>query len=224
MDRKSFIKSLPALLLLAAYLAAPTTAWAGYTHYWTWKETPNKDSLKQCIKEMKQLVESRRTLLAGPDGEGKPILKSDQIEFNGVGENAHEPFIFPREKGFNFCKTQWKPYNEVVVACLFVARDHFSPSQLEIASDGQVEPDAFQDGRQLYAETFSRQPKDLFGSSDVRSDKEDGNGTPLHTEATSRQSGDVGSNAETRNRISRWLTAAVFAVAVVILVWWFRRR
>ena len=59
------------------------------------KDTPNKDSLKQCIAEMKQLVESRRVPLAGPDGEGEPILKPDWIEFNGVGENAHEPFIFP---------------------------------------------------------------------------------------------------------------------------------
>ena len=66
--------------------------------------------------------------------------------FNGKGDNAHEPFIFPGESGFNFCKTAYKPYDTVVVACLFVARDYFAPDQLEIASDGEAEENAFDEG------------------------------------------------------------------------------
>ena len=75
------------------------------------------------------------------------------------GGTAHEAFIFPGENGFNFCKTQWKPYDAVVIACLFAARDYFSPDQLEIASDGEDDPDAFEAGRQLYAETFCASQK-----------------------------------------------------------------
>ena len=188
------------LLMVAMSLAVPTCAHAGYTHYFTWKETPNKESLKQCIAEMQKLIADRGTALAGPDGDGNPVLAPDHIEFNGVGDDAHEPFVFPGGNGFIFCKTQWKPYDAVVVACLFVARDHFSPQQLEIASDGEGEADAFQDGCQLYVETFSRQPKDLFSG---------GNVTPVTVAA---------------NRIPRWLAVSVLAVLFVILIWWFRSR
>ena len=41
------------------------------------------------------------------------------------------------DPSFQFTKTAYKPYDEVVTACLIVARDHFPPALLTIHSDGE---------------------------------------------------------------------------------------
>jgi hypothetical protein len=154
--------SVAGLLLLAA---SCSSAHAGYTHYWKWREPPSNDVVTQCVADMNRLIEARKSILVSPDEEGaKPgILKleASKVDFNGFGDHACEPFAFPfvlREKqDFNFCKTLGEPYDEVVTACLIVARDHFPPSVLEISSDG-----SWQDwtaGATLYATVFARPAK-----------------------------------------------------------------
>ena len=159
-------------ILLACFFW--TSAHAGYTHYFTWNQKPDEATLKECIKDMALVIQARKDLVAGPDEETNlpVILTATNVEFNGLGENAHEPFVFPGEVGFNFCKTEWKPYDEVVTACLIVARDHFPASVLAIDSDGEWYGGDWDKGAQLYQSVFHRRAKNPIAGAVVNSPAE----------------------------------------------------
>ncbi len=148
--------------LIAALTLSCFDALAGYTHYYTWKQTPDEASIKACVADMNRLIEARKSILVSPYRRdltaGSLKLSPTNVDFNGIGRKAHEPFVFPYvlpdHDSFNFCKTQLKPYDEVVTACLIVARDHFSPAVLEIDSDGEW-PD-WSRGARLYTSVFGR--------------------------------------------------------------------
>lgn len=58
------------------------------------------------------------------------------INFNGEGDNGHENLVLSRTpKEFEFCKTNRKPYDLLVVATLVLYKYHF-PKKVEISSDG----------------------------------------------------------------------------------------
>jgi hypothetical protein len=111
---------------------------------------------------MNRLIVSRKAILVSPDVEGAKAgqlkLEALKVDFNGLGEDAHEPFVFPGQPGFNFCKTAYKPYDEVVTACLIAARDYFPPSILNISSDGSWLD--WSDGAKLYSRVLNRTPHD----------------------------------------------------------------
>jgi tetratricopeptide repeat protein len=146
-----------ALVLLAL---VPGRAWAGYTHYWTWRSRPSPEAVRAAVADMKRLAEARRGILEMKAGD-------DRIELNGLGEDAHEPFVFPNgwdddqtdNRGFHFCKTFGKPYDEVVTASLLAARDHFPASVLAIDSDGEFDTD-WTAGAALYEEVLHRPARD----------------------------------------------------------------
>ena len=84
-------------------------------------------------------------------GDGDPVV-GDTIELNGVGEDSHESFYIPRKldrtrerKGevFDFCKTNRKPYDAVVVSILAVMKK-IAPKVSRATSngDGDVEGSA----------------------------------------------------------------------------------
>src|SRR5438874_941684 len=97
--------------LTLSLLAGPATAIAGYTHYWTWTRPPEPGALRGSLAEM------RRVTAAWP-GKLEVAAEGDSLDVNGAGHEAHEPFVFPGRFGFNACKTQGKPYDEVVTALL----------------------------------------------------------------------------------------------------------
>jgi hypothetical protein len=134
-------------------------AHAGYTHYFTWHQKPDDAALKACVGEMRRIIETRTNILAGPDGLGTMVIDPSHVDLNGIGDDAHEPFVFPGELGFNFCKTEGKPYDAVVTACLLVARDHFSSSILAIDSDGSWSEGDWQEGIKLYSSVLGRTPQ-----------------------------------------------------------------
>jgi hypothetical protein len=56
-------------------------------------------------------------------------VNNRKVRFNGVDDDAHETFSFNLDNtGFNFCKTNIKPYDEVVCGCLYVAKLIFGDS------------------------------------------------------------------------------------------------
>jgi tetratricopeptide (TPR) repeat protein len=150
-----------ALFALVLLAVAPSSARAGYTHYWTWQADPNAGELGRCIAEMQQIAAARGDRIT---------VRSDgtSITINGLGADAHEDFRFPRASAedegdrFQFCKTAGKPYDEVVTACLIVARDHFPPQVLDIASDGEWADWAA--GRALYETVLGRPARSPFAS------------------------------------------------------------
>ncbi len=163
MDPNSnFLRSMRLLICVTILGLFCSQAFAGYTHYYIWKQPPDAAALKDCVADMNRLIEARKTILVSPDlADSKPgVLKlsATNVDFNGVGENAHEPFVFPYvfpdRQPFNFCKTAYKPYDEVVTACLIVARAHFPPAVLEISSDGSWAD--WNRGAALYSSVFGR--------------------------------------------------------------------
>jgi len=131
----------------AVALLWATAAWAGYSHYWRWRARPDDATLRLAVADMRRLADARRTLV---DVEAHEL----DISLNGVGDDAHESFVFPgTSPGENFVKTNGKPYDEVVVACLVAAQVRF-PDALEVTSDGGEEEWAA--GRALYAAVLGR--------------------------------------------------------------------
>lgn len=124
-------------------------ALAGYTHQWVFKETPDPVAVARAAEAMQKVIARRAALVDVVDLPG-------EIRFNGKGDLARDAFVFPGRVGANAVGTERKPYDEVVTACLLIARDHFTREQLEIKSDGDWL--AWQDGILLYTETFGRAP------------------------------------------------------------------
>lgn len=162
--------SLTILLASAVLAAMSTVARAGYTHYFIWTKPPDAARLKACLADMGKILTAANELVAGPDGDGAAMVGPLKLEFNGRGDNSHEPFVFPGTVGFNFCKTQWKPYDAVVTACLIAARDHFPPADLAIASDGDWSEGDWSAGARLYERALGRTAADpLSGFDDPQS-------------------------------------------------------
>jgi hypothetical protein len=152
-------------------VVAPRTAHAGYTHYWKWKAPPDQPRLERAVAEMSRIAEAKREILDIGDAGGPGA-----ILFNGLGDAAHETFGFPLapfagKPEFNFVKTAMKPYDAVVTACLIVARDHFTPAELEISSDGTW--DAWRAGRDLYIQVLERQANNPLDVPAAISDDDD---------------------------------------------------
>ena len=113
----------------------------GYTHYFPHKKVSKSvwtDILAGCKRAYALLPKNIK--ITGGSGYGaKPLFGEDEILFNGDAEEdlAHETFALYRESGggFAFCKTAQKPYDVLVVACLLIYH-HFSPSTIEISTDG----------------------------------------------------------------------------------------
>jgi len=93
--------------------------------------------------------------LAGPSGEGSPAFDADSIALNGAVPNEdYESFVLERapiaegwqskdpatkrDGIFNFCKTEYRPYDAVVVSILHVART-VAPDAITVTSDGGPE-------------------------------------------------------------------------------------
>lgn len=125
----------------------------GYTHYWTYKPTP-QDTLKfkNVLREVQQLKrnlpENSTTAgghykeypitLRNGDGKGYPVIDEKEIRFNGDGNKGldHETFLFEfkQEEQNDFCKTARKPYDMFVCLCLISLANNLS--DFSYSSDG----------------------------------------------------------------------------------------
>jgi len=147
------------LWLVVVLWFVPSLAHAGYTHYWTWHRAPDPGALRQTLAEIQQLVTARVSLVKATRDEHSIAID---------GRDGLETFVFPGEIDggtLNFCKTGFKPYDEVVTAALLVARAHFPATVLDIASDGGF--DEWRPGRELYASVLGRAPPVPFVDQDA---------------------------------------------------------
>lgn len=106
----------------------------GYTRYWDIKNDLDDCRFLKFKEFCNQIVELFDIPL------DDIIITDNVVRFNGVGDDAHETFVFSKKSGFNFCKTQRKPYDAVVCACLLTAKNIFG-SNINISSDGDNDDD-----------------------------------------------------------------------------------
>jgi len=126
----------------------------GYTHYWkSVGLVIDEASFVDFINDVKQISATAQEAGIGIVEDYTP----DEIIINGIAENGHETFVFSRTpEPFEFCKTNGKPYDMVVVAILIHAKKCF-PS-LKIKSDGNWAD--LEGGRLLYESVFNIEPKE----------------------------------------------------------------
>lgn len=86
-------------------------------------------------------------LVAGPSGRGKPRLNKHLIALNGRRPDDYESFVLGKEPPtpfcdrpdadatLSFCKTEYRPFDAVVVSILAAART-VAPDAIEVRSDG----------------------------------------------------------------------------------------
>lgn len=118
----------------------------GYTHYWNGGITP--EEWTELLPIAKAIIEASDVPLQYEwDVASEPEVSDEVIHLNGVDDEGHEMFFLtPHPSTFSFCKTDEKPYDEVVVAIL-IAADTISPT-FSWSSDGSgTDHDA---GRTLY--------------------------------------------------------------------------
>ncbi len=86
--------------------------------------------------------------LAGPMGDGQPEFSDEAIALNGSEAKGEDYETFrlerapvrksyekPEEEIFNFCKTEYRPYDAVVVSIL-AAASLIAPKAIRVTSDG----------------------------------------------------------------------------------------
>lgn len=101
----------------------------GYTRYWDIKNDLDDYRFLKFKEFCNQIVELFDIPLEDI------VITDNVVRFNGVDDGAHETFVFSKKSGFNFCKTQRKPYDAVVCACLLTAMDIFG-SDISFSSNG----------------------------------------------------------------------------------------
>ena len=140
----------------------------GYTHYWYRPKRLDEKNFSNAIKDIALLVSYTKFVDNYPDswfGETpahKVIeiseLNTQEINFNGIGEQAHDTFLIalndnenriyigeePDETYWRFgmCKTSFeneptKAYDKYVTACLYIFKYHLGDEFL-LSSDGDV--------------------------------------------------------------------------------------
>lgn len=112
----------------------------GHTNYWSNSNT--KGMSRKCLTAVKKVV--NHAYKAGiiqfeSDLPGKPVCTSAVVRFNGVGDYGHETFCIDMGERWDFCKTNHKPYDVVVVAVLMVMAKYHEG--FTWSSDGSAEHD-----------------------------------------------------------------------------------
>ena len=121
----------------------------GYTRYYRIEGKIDpikfKDYSKDCKMVCEEITKQSGHGIAGWNGEGEPRFEDDVILFNGVGDLSHETFgLGPQTSGFNFTKTQRKPYDKHVLACLILAKEYFGDN-IKVSSDGDNDDKEIED-------------------------------------------------------------------------------
>jgi len=126
----------------------------GYTHYFKTvrvgkaeiNESNYQKALVQCSEavklynaDVKAIDEKHEARLSGYTAHTY-IGQYGGLEVNGTGDLSHESFCmrehFNQNFDLNFCKTNEKPYDTVVVACLCILKHHLG-SAFSVESDGE---------------------------------------------------------------------------------------
>lgn len=117
----------------------------GYTHYH--RDCP---VTPQIAADARKIVAASTVSICGPMGTGKPKITDSIIALNGDAstDDDYESFVLGETGPVSwFCKTDQRPYDEVVVAILISAMLR-SEGSFRAESDGSL--DDWSDGIDLY--------------------------------------------------------------------------
>jgi len=116
----------------------------GYTNYWTYKKSFDNNEWSKIKDEFDYIVENFDGTIIKNE---TPVKHKDEvIVFNGIGENSHETFVLfkdftkrdrsykGQDLGFDFCKTNRKPYDLAVWHMLTFAKN-VNDDKIEIRRD-----------------------------------------------------------------------------------------
>jgi hypothetical protein len=123
----------------------------GYTHYWYRASELDAKKFSNASDDcggICRVFQNNGVGLAYEfDTIKDPVFTDDEIRFNGIGDNGHETFYFPKsftsrgptfgDKPFGFCKTAYKPYDVAVCACLIILKYWFP--DIDVSSDGEMQ-------------------------------------------------------------------------------------
>ena len=126
----------------------------GLTHYWERPVQLSPAAFNRAVVDCRRLLPLLSIPLAGGDGTGTPVLDSEVLMFNGVGDASYETCAICRveedpgegRRVFSFCKTEHRPYDLAVRAVLIVFQHHLR-SQFKVSSDDHAS--AWEAARQL---------------------------------------------------------------------------
>lgn len=112
----------------------------GYTHYWEKVKDFPDERFALFTQDVKRIIETTDVPLRMEfDTDHPPLVTEEAIHLNGVEEDGHETFGIVRDiPGFDFCKTNRKPYDVVVCACLIALKNRLKGA-IRVASDGDDE-------------------------------------------------------------------------------------
>ena len=138
MNRKTR-KQISKALLSAANALNSHKISAGYTQYFTVTRDLDNRERATILKGAKSIIKQAAADgidIAGSRGSGRPELTKKYIALNGQKPEDYESFVLSfDESEFEFCKTNEKPYDAVVVSILAFAKK-VAPDALDISSDG----------------------------------------------------------------------------------------
>ena len=127
----------------------------GYTHYVYYeRETipkSNWDAFTTDVRKIIAAAEEKHGITVCREynrSDEPPQIDDKHVIFNGVGENSHETFAVDRKPTdpysrpeddhvFAFCKTNRKPYDLVVTACMLAVKHHCPDHVHSISTDGR---------------------------------------------------------------------------------------
>lgn len=133
----------------------------GYTHYFRLNSTLDKETINKICNDTEKLLENLSSIVCfDPDEENsQPKIDSENgvLMFNGKGSDCYEDFHLDMKRtGFNFCKTNYKPYDLAVCGTLLILAEHALDS-IELSSDGDIED--YNNAIILYKQIFNKEPK-----------------------------------------------------------------
>ena len=128
----------------------------GYTIYWYREKSMDQNIFNYIIHDFSKIqleLNRNEILLAGPAGNGCPVINEKEVSFNGsfnLKGGCCEPFNFERslnsrkrelEKGngkyLRYVKTEGLPYSIAVATFLIIAK-HYLKNKINITADDPI--------------------------------------------------------------------------------------
>lgn len=124
----------------------------GYTHYWTHRRRFTNAEWEEVKADINEIIRHTDVVIADGRGEKevRRVDKGDTITLNGLNADSHETFeIYQNRRplqdyqtremhGWDFCKTNRKPYDVVVTAILCYLESCWN-NRFSTSSDGDLD-------------------------------------------------------------------------------------